>query len=55
MKRCPKCNRFGLEAIGNGFIKCLWDNCLYLISLDLIPDNPVKEGDKFTIIKGDFE
>lgn len=29
MDKCPKCGRFGVEQHGNGFEKCLWDDCDY--------------------------
>lgn len=32
MIRCPKCHRFGIEHIGNGFWKCLWFMCDYITS-----------------------
>ena len=32
MYRCPKCHRFGIEHIGNGFWKCLWSICGYTTS-----------------------
>ncbi len=27
MDICPRCNRYSLEGIGNGFVQCLWRDC----------------------------
>lgn len=32
MCRCPKCHRFGIEYIRNGFWECLWSGCGYITS-----------------------
>ncbi|KKM82080.1 hypothetical protein LCGC14_1323200 [marine sediment metagenome] len=43
MRKCPKCKKFGLEAIGNGFMECIWKNCHYTFNPTLEPRKKIKK------------